>query len=115
MAHVVAGLILTGLGAWGMVTWWNLFGLVMRGVIPFALLLLGVVAILASCRRLSQQTAQDTGPSLSAMDADPDDILSDPVKSSSDDLPSSVEQEVLRRRQRLAEDDGAEEGVASAG
>ena len=57
MGHLVSGLILTGLGVYGMVSWWSLFGLVMRGVIPFFLLIFGLVAILAACRRLGRSAS----------------------------------------------------------
>ncbi len=51
MGHFIVGLTLAGLGVWGVISWWNMFGLVMRGVVPFCLLLFGLIAILASCRR----------------------------------------------------------------
>ncbi len=51
MPHLVLGLILVALGVWGVVAWWGLFGLVMRGVVPFVLLVTGLVAILAGARR----------------------------------------------------------------
>ena len=54
MPHLITGLILSGLGLWGIINWWNLFGLVMRGVVPFFLLVFGLVAILASTRRLAR-------------------------------------------------------------
>jgi hypothetical protein len=54
MPHLLAGLILAGLGIWGIVTWWEVFGLVMRGVVPFCLLMLGLVAILAGYRKKAQ-------------------------------------------------------------
>ncbi len=55
MKHLLAGLILSGLGIWGIVSWWDVFGLVMRGVIPFGLLMVGLVAILASFRNVPQE------------------------------------------------------------
>lgn len=51
MKHLLVGLVLTGLGIWGIVSWWDVFGLCMRGVVPFSLLVLGLVAILAGYRR----------------------------------------------------------------
>ncbi len=53
MPHLITGLILSGLGLWGIINWWNLFGLVMRGVVPFFLLVFGLIAILASTRRVT--------------------------------------------------------------
>ncbi len=51
MPHFLVGLILVGLGVWGVVAWWGLFGLVMRGVVPFVLLVFGLLAILSGARR----------------------------------------------------------------
>jgi len=53
MPHLFVGLILAALGVWGVISWWNMFGLVMRGVVPFCLLVFGLIAILASCRRVA--------------------------------------------------------------
>ena len=55
MLHMFAGLIMAGLGIWGIVAWWGVFGLVMRGVIPFALLLVGLVALMAGFRKGGRQ------------------------------------------------------------
>ncbi len=41
------------LGLWGMAVWWGSFGLVMRGLVPFALLGLGLVALLSGYNRLA--------------------------------------------------------------
>lgn len=57
MKHLCAGLICAGLGAWGIITWWDVFGLVMRGVVPFLLLMVGLIAILAGYRRSGQAMA----------------------------------------------------------
>jgi len=70
MAHLVVGLTLAALGVWGIVSWWNMFGLVMRGVVPFFLLVFGLVALLAACRRAAAGAlAGDTGD----LDMDLDD------------------------------------------
>ncbi|GAB4285658.1 MAG: hypothetical protein Kow0092_39630 [Deferrisomatales bacterium] len=53
MIHIAAGLVLAALGIWGIVAWWSTFGMVMRGVVPFLLLIVGFVAILSGTRRLS--------------------------------------------------------------
>ncbi len=45
MPHIVVGLILVVLGVFGIITWWIDFGLVLRGLIPFLLLICGLVAI----------------------------------------------------------------------
>ncbi len=45
MLHVVFGLVLLVLGVFGVISWWEDFGLVLRGLVPFAFLLCGLVAI----------------------------------------------------------------------
>ena len=50
VSHVTAGFILVFVGAWGLITWWGAFGAVARGMIPFMLLVGGLVAILAGYR-----------------------------------------------------------------
>ncbi len=62
MPHLITGLILSGLGVWGIINWWNLFGLVMRGVVPFFLLVFGLVAILASTRRFARSLQAEPMP-----------------------------------------------------
>jgi hypothetical protein len=52
MRHLFAGLGFIALGLWGMFAWWTSFGMVMRGLIPFALLGVGLVALLSSYYRL---------------------------------------------------------------
>ena len=59
MSHLMVGLISVGLGIWGMASWWSVFGLVMRGIIPFFLLVFGLIAILAACRRIGLAAAED--------------------------------------------------------
>ncbi len=51
MAHLLAGLVFVALGVWGMIAWWDSFGLVTRGLAPFASLALGLVAILSGLFR----------------------------------------------------------------
>ena len=43
MKHLVVGALLSLLGLVGLISWWPTFGLVMRGVLPFTLLLFGIV------------------------------------------------------------------------
>lgn len=57
MKHLLVGTVLIALGVWGIVTWWASFGLVMRALVPFTLLVFGLVAVLSSYYRLS--TAED--------------------------------------------------------
>jgi hypothetical protein len=66
MWHLIIGVVLVILGLWGMSSWWLVFGLVMRGVIPFLMVVIGIVALLSSYYRLA------TGP-LENPDEDEDD------------------------------------------
>ena len=45
MQHVVVGLVLLVLGVFGIISWWADFGLVLRGLIPFLLLVCGLGAM----------------------------------------------------------------------
>jgi len=45
LQHAVFGIVLLVLGVLGVVMWWPEFGLVLRGIIPFILLIAGLVAI----------------------------------------------------------------------
>ena len=53
MQHIIAGLVSAILGILGIVVWWSTFASVMRGVIPFALLIFGLVALLSGSRRVT--------------------------------------------------------------
>ena len=48
MLNAVSGLVLLVLGAFGLTMWWQEFGLVLRGLIPFLFVIGGLVAIGAS-------------------------------------------------------------------
>ncbi len=58
MRHLIIGTVLIALGIWGMFAWWESFGLVMRAMVPFAALLLGLLAILSSYYRLGDDGAE---------------------------------------------------------
>ncbi|MBU1923981.1 MAG: hypothetical protein KJ710_07000 [Candidatus Omnitrophica bacterium] len=45
MAHIIGGVIALILGAMGIIGWWDNFGEFLRGFIPLALLIGGLVAI----------------------------------------------------------------------
>ena len=45
MTHLICGLISVVLGLWGIFGWWDSFGMVLRGIIPLALLIAGLVAV----------------------------------------------------------------------
>lgn len=57
MKHFILGIVFIILGIWGMFTWWENFGRVMRGLLPFFLLTIGLVALLSSYYRFSEQEA----------------------------------------------------------
>lgn len=59
MKHMVAGLVMVALGLWGMVAWWNIFALVVRGLVPFALLGMGLIALLAAYRRMELESREE--------------------------------------------------------
>lgn len=44
-SNIIVGLIAIVLGIWGLLVWWDSFGMVMRGLIPFLLIVFGVLAI----------------------------------------------------------------------
>jgi len=51
LLHVVVGLALLVLGIFGIISWWSDFGLVLRGLIPFSLVILGLIATGAGLAR----------------------------------------------------------------
>ena len=53
MWHLMAGVLFITLGLWGMSAWWSVFGFVMRGVLPFLMIVAGLVAVLSSYYRLA--------------------------------------------------------------
>lgn len=60
MGQVIVGLLLAVLGMCGVVVWWPTFGLVMRGTVPFVLMVLGLLAILSGFRT-SARTSSEAG------------------------------------------------------
>lgn len=61
MLHVVIGLVLLVLGVFGIISWWADFGLVLRGLVPFALLICGLVAIGSSLAKgILEESEDDT-------------------------------------------------------
>jgi len=45
MTSIIVGIIAIILGLWGLFGWWAEFGLVLRGLIPFSLLIIGLLFI----------------------------------------------------------------------
>ncbi len=58
MQHLVIGLVAIALGIWGLIAWWKSFGMVMRGVVPFCLVVFGLVAVMSGFRRFSSNDEQ---------------------------------------------------------
>lgn len=52
MRHLIGGTSCIVLGLCGMSAWWPQFAQTMRGFVPFALLVIGLVAVLSSYNRL---------------------------------------------------------------
>ena len=44
-SNIIVGLIAIVLGLLGLLSWWGAFGIVMRGLIPFALIIFGLLTI----------------------------------------------------------------------
>jgi hypothetical protein len=59
MKHFVVGIVMIVLGIWGMFAWWENFGRVMRGLLPFFLLATGLIALLSSYYRFADQERMD--------------------------------------------------------
>jgi hypothetical protein len=59
MKHLIVGTVLIAFGLWGMSTWWESFGLVMRALVPFSLLVVGILAVLSSYYRLGRVGVED--------------------------------------------------------
>ncbi len=45
MQNIILGLIAIVVGALGLVAWWPEFGHVLRGIVPFALIIVGLLSI----------------------------------------------------------------------
>ncbi len=45
MQNIIGGLIAIVLGAFGLIAWWSEFGIVLRGLVPFAFIILGLLWI----------------------------------------------------------------------
>ncbi len=58
MSNIIAGLVAVVLGIWGLLVWWEDFGEVMRGFIPFALIVIGLLSLASKYnnRKKEEQT-----------------------------------------------------------
>ena len=45
MTNIIVGAVAIVLGLWGRLVWWSEFGVVLRGLVPFALLIVGLLFI----------------------------------------------------------------------
>jgi len=59
MMHVLVGLTVLVLGAWGIITWWGDFGMLLRGLIPILLVLTGLVAVGAGFRKTVREDEEE--------------------------------------------------------
>ena len=50
MNRVIVGSVALCLAVWGLVVWWPIFGTVMRGLVPFCLLVFALVNIASGMR-----------------------------------------------------------------
>jgi hypothetical protein len=56
MIHLLVGLVALCLGAWGIISWWSHFGECLRGFVPIMFVLLGLAAIGAGFRKLTEES-----------------------------------------------------------
>jgi len=45
MQNIIGGLIAIVVGAFGLIAWWSEFGIMLRGLVPFAFIILGLLWI----------------------------------------------------------------------
>ena len=61
MTHLIVGLILLVLGAWGIIEWWGDFGEFLRGFIPLMLVFVGLVGIGYGLRKTAANAGLEDG------------------------------------------------------
>ena len=74
MRHIAVGFLAVLLGIWGVIVWWKTFGMVMRGLVPFALLTFGLIAILAGWRRAAERRTSPSAHSAPEPAGSPGDV-----------------------------------------
>ena len=67
MTNLIVGLICLALGSWGIVGWWEEFGLVLRGLIPVVCLLAGLAAVGAGVKSKGASKPKNGENELDAM------------------------------------------------
>lgn len=102
MKHVIIGLISLCLGIGGLIVWFSTFGMVMRGLVPFLLLVGGFVAILSGYRRVTAASRDAVDDELDEEqdELDEDDELDD--EGDDHDLEHEAEQMLAGARRRAA-------------
>ncbi|MBF0453946.1 MAG: hypothetical protein HQL72_03895 [Magnetococcales bacterium] len=60
MANIIFGLVALALGLWGVSVWWWSIVEILRGLVPIALILLGLVALGAGVTRMREQERADS-------------------------------------------------------
>ena len=63
MLHAVFGLVVIVLGIFGIISWWQDFGLVMRGLVPFLLIIGGLIAIGSGLSKERLEESEEAGES----------------------------------------------------
>lgn len=55
MPSIVVGLLAVAFGLWGMTVWWWSFAELMRGLVPVALILVGLVALASGVSKVREE------------------------------------------------------------
>ncbi|HUU14376.1 MAG TPA: hypothetical protein VM182_11820 [Terriglobia bacterium] len=61
MIHLIAGLVVLVVGAWGIIAWWDDFGAVLRGFLPAWLVLVGLAAIATGLQKTMHKAEHEQG------------------------------------------------------
>jgi len=59
MTNIIGGLIIIVLGIFGLIFWWEEFGQVLRGLVPFALIISGLLSIASKYRKQENGESKD--------------------------------------------------------
>ncbi len=58
MVHLICGLVAVVLGLWGIFGWWDSFGMVLRGLVPLALLIGGLIGTGVGIEKFNKGTKE---------------------------------------------------------